>query len=64
MHVRPKYPRPANAAFIDYAGDAIRQATSDIVQAELPEDIRRLLRALERLEQERARTDSEDPSKA
>jgi hypothetical protein len=64
MYVRPKYRRPANAAFIDHVGNAIRQATSDIVQAELPEDIRSLLNALERLEQERARTDSEDSSKA
>jgi hypothetical protein len=55
MYVRPKYRRPANAAFFDHVGNAIRQATSDIVQAELPEDIRSLLNALERLEQERAR---------
>ena len=37
------------------------QATSDIVQEELPEEMRLLLRRLERLEQQK---DSEDESKA
>jgi hypothetical protein len=64
MRSRPKSPQPANADFVDHVGRAIRQATSEIVQAELPEDIRCLLRRLERLERERARTDLDDTSKA
>jgi hypothetical protein len=64
MRSRPKSPQPANADFIGNMGKAIREATSDIVQAELPEDIRRLLQRLERSEQEQARTNRDDTSKA
>jgi hypothetical protein len=63
MRSRPKSPQLANADFIDTVGKAIRAATSDIVQAELPEDIRRLLQRLERSEQKQARTDRDDTSK-
>ena len=53
MRLRPKYPQLAKVVFLDKVGETLRQATSDIVQKELPEDIRLLLRRLERLEQKR-----------
>jgi hypothetical protein len=64
MRPRSKYPQLANLVFLDKVGETLRQATSDIVQEELPENIRLLLRRLERLEQKKARKDSDDTSKA
>jgi hypothetical protein len=54
MRLRPKCPQLANVVFLDKVGETLRQATNDIVQEELPEDIRLLLRRLERLEQKKA----------
>jgi hypothetical protein len=54
MCLRPKCPQLANVVFLDKVGETLRQATNDIVQEELPEDIRLLLRRLERLEQKKA----------
>jgi hypothetical protein len=54
MRLRPKCPQLANVVFFDKVGETLRQATNDIVQEELPEDIRLLLRRLERLEQKKA----------
>jgi len=64
MRPRPKYPQLANLGLSDKVGETLRQATSDIVQEELPEDIRLLLRRLERLEQKKAFKDRDDKSKA
>jgi hypothetical protein len=64
MHLRSKYPQLANVVFLDKVGETLRQATSDIVQEELPEDIRLLLRRLERMGQKQARKDPDDKSKA
>ena len=64
MRPRPKYPQLANLVFLDKVGETLRHVTSDIVQEELPEDIRLLLRRLERLEQMEAFKDPDDPSKA
>ena len=47
---RPKYPQLKNVVFLDRVGDALRRATTDIAREELPENIRLLLRRLERLE--------------
>ena len=62
MRLRPKYPQLANVVFLDKVGETLRQATSDIVQEELPEEILLLLRRLERLEQQKAPKDSDDKS--
>ena len=50
MHRLPKYPQLKNVVFLDKIGDTLRQATSDIAREELPDDIQRLLRRLERAE--------------
>jgi hypothetical protein len=47
---RPKYPQLKNVVFLDRVGDTLRQATGDIAKEELPEEIRLLLRRLERVE--------------
>jgi hypothetical protein len=39
-----------NVVFLDRVGDALRRATTDIAKEDLPENIRLLLRRLERLE--------------
>jgi hypothetical protein len=64
MRLRPKYPQLANLVFLEKVGETLRHVTSDIVQEELPEDIRLLLRRLERLKQMEAFKDPDDPSKA
>jgi hypothetical protein len=45
-----KYPQFANVVFLDKIGDTLRQAIGDTAHAELPTDIRLLLRRLERIE--------------
>jgi hypothetical protein len=50
MYRRPKYAQLKNVVFLDRIGDSLRWATSDVTQEELPEDIRFLLRLLDRLE--------------
>jgi len=50
MYRVPKYPQLKNVIFLDKIGDTLRQATSDIAREDLPDDIRRLLRRLERVE--------------
>ena len=50
MHRVPKYPQLKNVVFLDKIGDTLRQATSDIAREDLPDDIQRLLRRLERVE--------------
>ena len=50
MHRMPKYPQLKNVVFLDKIGDTLRQATSDIAREDLPDDIQRLLRRLERVE--------------
>jgi hypothetical protein len=44
------YPQWANIVFLDRIGQTLRWVTNDIPHEELPEDIRRLLRRLERVE--------------
>jgi hypothetical protein len=46
----PKYPQLKNVVFLDKIGDTLRQATSEIAREDLPDDIQRLLRRLERVE--------------
>ncbi len=50
MHLKPKYPQLANIVFLDFVGQTLRDATNDIPQEQLPEEIQRLLRRLERVE--------------
>jgi hypothetical protein len=50
MHRMPKYPQLKNVVFLDKIGDTLRQATSEIAREDLPDDIQRLLRRLERVE--------------
>ena len=50
MYRVPKYPQLKNVVFLDKIGETLRQATSDIAREDLPDDIRRLLRRLERVE--------------
>ena len=50
MLPKRKYPQLANVVFLDRVGPTLRSATSDIIQEELPEEIRILLRRLERFE--------------
>jgi hypothetical protein len=61
MRPRPKYPQLANIVFLDKVGETLRQVTSDITQEELPEDIRLLLRRLERLEAKQNLKKRRDP---
>ena len=50
MHRVSKYPQVKNVVFLDKIGETLRQATSDIAREDLPEDIVRLLRRLDRVE--------------
>ena len=51
MEKEPKYvAKIDNVYFINCVGATLREATSHVTTEELPEDIRRLLRRLERLE--------------
>ena len=45
-----KYPQFANIVFLGKVGDTLRQAVGDTANADLPEDIRLLLRRLERIQ--------------
>ena len=45
-----KYPQFANIVFLGKIGDTLRQAIGDTAHADLPTDIRLLLRRLERIE--------------
>lgn len=58
-----KYPQLKNIVFLDKVGETLRQATSDVVREELPEEIQRLLRRLERQERERALKSQDEPSR-
>ena len=44
-----KYPQFANVVFLGKVGDTLRQVVGDTATADLPEDIRLLLRRLERI---------------
>jgi hypothetical protein len=50
MQLKPQYPQFANIVFLDRVGQTLRWVTSDIPREELPDDIKRLLRRLERVE--------------
>jgi hypothetical protein len=50
MQLKPKYPQLANIVFLNRVGQTLRWVTSDIPHEELPDDIKRLLRRLERVE--------------
>jgi hypothetical protein len=50
MQLKSMYPQWANIVFLDRIGQTLRWVTNDIPHEELPEDIRRLLRRLERVE--------------
>jgi hypothetical protein len=45
-----KYPQFANVVFLGKVGDTLRQVVGNTAKADLPEDIRLLLRRLERIE--------------
>jgi hypothetical protein len=62
MRPRPKYPELKNIVFLDKVGETLRQATCDITEEKLPENIRLLLRRLERLEQQRSLKKSVGPT--
>ena len=51
MDRKPKYvAQIENVYFVRRIGASLRQATADIARQDLPEDIRHLLRRLDRLE--------------
>ena len=60
MRRRPKYPQLANIVFLDKVGEMLRQVTSEITHENLPENIRLLLRRLERVERKQAPKDRDD----
>jgi hypothetical protein len=45
-----KHPQFANVVFLGKVGNTLRQVVGDTATADLPEDIRLLLRRLERIE--------------
>jgi chaperonin cofactor prefoldin len=45
-----KYPQFADVVFLGKVGNTLRQVVGDTATADLPEDIRLLLRRLERIE--------------
>jgi hypothetical protein len=45
-----KHPQLANIVFLGKVGNTLRQVVGDTATADLPEDIRLLLRRLERIE--------------
>jgi hypothetical protein len=52
MNYGPKYPQLANIVFLSKVGETLRQATcEDVPHDELPDDIKHLLRRLERVEE-------------
>jgi hypothetical protein len=50
MSQSQKYPQFANVVFLGKVGATLRQVIGDTTTTELPEDIRLLLRRLERIE--------------
>lgn len=54
----PKYPQLANIVFLSKVGETLRLATSDVPRDELPDDIKHLLRRLERVEERDRRKSS------
>jgi hypothetical protein len=50
MSTLQKYPQFANVVFLGKVGDTLRQVIGNTATADLPEDIRLLLRRLERIE--------------
>jgi hypothetical protein len=50
MSTLRKYPQFANVVFLGKVGDTLRQVVGNTANADLPEDIRLLLRRLERIE--------------
>ena len=50
MNRLQKYPQFANVIFLGEVGETLRQATSAFAKEELPEEIKALLRKLERME--------------
>jgi hypothetical protein len=44
VQLKPKYPKLANIVFLRRVGRTLREATGDIPQEQLPDDIQRLLR--------------------
>jgi hypothetical protein len=60
-----KYPQLANIVFLRKVGETLRQAIADATPADLPEDIRLLLRRLERMERQQGisrPTPEDDPA--
>jgi hypothetical protein len=55
MQVKLNRPQLANVVFLDRVGQSLRWITSGIPHEELPDDIKRLLRRLERIETRDAR---------
>ena len=51
-----KYPQFANVVFLGKVGDTLRQAIGNTAQDDLPEDIRLLLRRLERIERHQSQS--------
>jgi hypothetical protein len=60
-----KYPQLANIVFLGKVGETLRQAIADATPADLPEDMRLLLRRLERMERQQGisrPTPEDDPA--
>jgi hypothetical protein len=49
-----KYPQFANITFLGKVGETLRQAVGETATSDLPEEIRLLLRRLERMERRQA----------
>ena len=58
----PKYPHFQNVVFLDRIGHTLRQATGDIAREDLPENIRLLLRRLDRLDMRDKRRNAQNQS--
>jgi hypothetical protein len=58
MYYGPKYPQLANIVFLSKVGETLQQATCDVPHDELPDDIKHLLRRLERVEERDRRKNS------
>jgi hypothetical protein len=58
MSTLRKYPQFANVVFLGKVGDTLRQVVGNTANADLPEDIRLLLRRLERIERRQSLANS------
>jgi hypothetical protein len=58
MRTSQKYPQLSNVVFLGRVGATLRQVIGNTTPSDLPEDIRLLLRRLERIERRRSAPDA------